>query len=331
VFNSAADVIERNTPFYIWRTLLLQLLFLDGTAKVEGSGEDCVVNLQALESECDEQFKSYIPLLNNILPILRIAENDVTRNLSQRQRVVHVGHLMRHLLVRRGSNRPLILIFDNAQYMDDESLELLHSVAVELSHRVLLFISTRPTAEHPTPHVMDKIKPMSNVTHLRLKPLIPLECIRIACNRIGADIRAISEPFQNLILQADGNPLIAERIAAHCVACGAVTVGANGIVIDTPDALPSVSLDSAIQSVMEALTERLSTDQQQVLQVGMDLLPQSAYRISCVLNTHTHTYTVATCCTVWLVGWLVVIDHSKCHWIRVYKIGLENDLSLSQG
>jgi hypothetical protein len=115
VFNSAADVIERNTPFYIWRTLLLQLLFLDGTAKVEGSGEDCVVNLQALESECDEQFKSYIPLLNNILPILRIAENDVTRNLSQRQRVVHVGHLMRHLLVRRGSNRPLILIFDNAQ------------------------------------------------------------------------------------------------------------------------------------------------------------------------------------------------------------------------
>jgi len=261
-----AEDVERNTPYYIWKTLLIQLLFLDA-AKVEGNSYEAVDIHKLLERECDEQFKPFIPLLNNILP-LKIPETDMTRSLSNRQRSVHICNLILHLINKRSSNRPLALILDNVQFIDAESLAVVYSVARELSDRILLLLSTRSFPE-PAPHSFKLAVALPNTTHIRLKPMHPLECLRIACNRIGAEIRTLPASLQEQLLKAEGNPFLAEQIALSCTAAGAITIDKEhgGTIVVTGD-VAAVPISSVMQGMITTWMDRLPSTQQLVLQVG---------------------------------------------------------------
>src|SRR5207244_4153309 len=157
--------------------------------------------------------------------------------------------------LRESLNQPLIVIFEDLHWVDDETLAFLSGLAESVANaRILLLINYRPEYQHDWGS-------KTYYTQLRLDPLGR----ESAEQRLGALISDAVElrPLKRLIIKkTDGNPLFIEEIIRALFDQGLLV--RNGAVRVTRS-LSEIRIPPTVQGILASRIDRLPADEKELL------------------------------------------------------------------
>jgi hypothetical protein len=171
---------------------------------------------------------------------------------------------IKRILLRESMNQPLMVIFEDLHWIDNESQAFLNLLADSIgTARILLLVNYRPEYRHEWSH-------KTYYTQLRLDPLgkeSAYEMLRVLLGD-GNDL----EPLKRLIMErTEGNPFFMEETVQVLLDEGAL-VRNGSIKLTKP--LRELKIPPTVQAILAARIDRLSPDQKDLLQtlavIGME-------------------------------------------------------------
>ncbi|HEY8828832.1 MAG TPA: adenylate/guanylate cyclase domain-containing protein [Jatrophihabitantaceae bacterium] len=221
VVSGASGSYESKTPYYPFRTLLRQLL---GVRQVDGA--TAIARRLADRVEVDApHLLPWLPLLGIVLD----AELPATRETDEVDERFRRARLEEVLVEFLGLvlPTPTLLVFENAQLMDDASADLLHKIGAGLGVRPWLVLVTR--RDVATGYV-----PARTGEDYRLLPLTPIVG-PLALDLLDSVTRSapLSAHAMNAIAsKAGGNPLFLRALVSAAARSGSEA--------DLPDSVEAV-------------------------------------------------------------------------------------------
>jgi class 3 adenylate cyclase/tetratricopeptide (TPR) repeat protein len=161
------------------------------------------------------------------------------------------------LLGHESEMQPLLLVFEDLQWIDAESQAVLDALVDEVAaRRILLVVAYRPEYGHEwygRPHYHE----------IRLAPLPAPEADALLDALLGRDARL--SPLKRLLVErTQGNPFFLEE-SVRTLAGSSVLDGARGA-YRLVKALPTVQVPPTVQAVLAARIDRLAPEDEDLLQ-----------------------------------------------------------------
>jgi class 3 adenylate cyclase/tetratricopeptide (TPR) repeat protein len=205
----------------------------------------------------DETLQDTIPALLSLLDAL--PEDSPFLQLEAAQRRQRTLAALTRVLLRESQVQPVILVFEDAHWIDFETQALLDQLVESLAAApLLLLVNYRPEYQH----AWDS-KPF--YTQLWLDPLPPASAEELlqALLGDGADLQALK---QLLIARTEGNPFFLEECVRTLVETHAL-LGEIGQ-YRLAQALPTVQVPATVQAVLAARIDRLTPEEKYLLQTA---------------------------------------------------------------
>lgn len=251
-----AEEIDGSTPYNAWRAIFEQLTGLDA---VRDPTLRRTIVLDRLGG--DEGKLSMAPLLDPVLS-LDLPDNTTTVQLSGAVRADNTRDLLVDLLREEASAGPMMLVVEDAHWLDSASWSLLDRVRRDIPS-VLVIVTMRP---HGGPEAAgDRL--LASATVLRLVPLEPGDGFALACQRTGAD-RLSTEVAGVIQQRADGNPLFIEQLTYAMRDAGRIVVE-NGLCRAAQDGgLEAAIIPDTVQRVITTRLDQLPPSEAMTLKVA---------------------------------------------------------------
>jgi tetratricopeptide (TPR) repeat protein len=268
----AGDAIERGRPYQAWYTVFEQLLGLEGLLPDGGlRREHVLAHLAAMPARAasagTEQMdmRGQAPLLGTPLGLLW-PDNEVTRHQSGESRADNTRELLVQILQAATQTAPLVVVLEDAHWLDSTSWALLRLVSWRVE-RLLLVLATRPLPV-PVPDEYAGLVQAADTQRLLLEALTEDEVVQLICRRLG--VTAVPEPVSTLVFtRAEGHPFFSEELVYALRDAGLIVVG-DGICRLTvgTDELAALDLPSTVEGVITSRIDRLTPAQQLTLKVA---------------------------------------------------------------
>ncbi|MGE0822640.1 MAG: AAA family ATPase [Candidatus Binatia bacterium] len=172
----------------------------------------------------------------------------------RRQRILEA---IKRLLLRESLNQPLLIIFEDLHWLDNETQSFLQLLSESLATaRILLLVNYRPEYQH-------QWNGKTYFSQLRLDPL-GTEQAEEMLGALLADVGAThASPLRDFILaKTEGNPFFMEEIVQTLKEQQLLTAGTHGHA-----SLPSdLRLPTTVQGVLSARMDRLPAEEKALLQ-----------------------------------------------------------------
>ncbi|MBI3247657.1 MAG: AAA family ATPase [Deltaproteobacteria bacterium] len=209
----------------------------------------------------DRALESTLPSLFSLLGIAEpsAALQDVDPHVK-RQRIFEA---VKQLLVRESLNQPLILLFEDLQWLDTETQDFLVFLSESLaSARVLLLVNYRPEYQHGWGN-------RTYYTQIRLDPLKQEDAEAILTTLLGEDSAAIAvSPLQSLkrivLEKTEGNPFFIEEIVRALFEQGILARDPSGVFLAGD--IAEIHLPPTVQGVLASRIDRLDAEAKTLLQ-----------------------------------------------------------------
>lgn len=190
--------------------------------------------------------------------LLGIAEPDSPLiEMDSQMRRERTFEAVKRLLVRESLVQPLIVIFEDLQWLDNESEAFLNFLAEGVaSAPILLLVNYRPEYQHHWGH-------RGYFIQLRLDPLGEAEAEELLGSLLGND-KSLEPLKQQVMAQTEGNPFFIEEVV-QTLAEEQVLSGEVGyyLLAQSPVAL---HIPATVQGVLAARIDRLSVVEKELLQ-----------------------------------------------------------------
>ena len=209
--------------------------------------------LVTLERSLESTLPGFLSLLN--VPF-EDADWDVLHPSQRRQKILET---CKRLVLRESQVQPLVLVFEDLHWIDEETQAFLNSLVESLpSARLLLLVNYRPEYEHGWGR-------KTFYRNLRIDPLPSESAAELLVGLLGADAQL--EPLRALLIErTEGNPFFIEESVRTLVETN-VLQGERGQ-YRLARSLASVQVPSRVQSVIAARIDRLPPEHKQLLQMG---------------------------------------------------------------
>ncbi len=204
----------------------------------------------------DERLKDIVPPVLALLDAL--PEEWEFRTLEAEERRRRTREAVATLVARESRRAPLLLVFEDLHWADDETLAVLDTVAARLAGaRAVLVVSSR---EGPG----QRRGPPADV-EIRLEPLAPETAATLLDTLLGDDA-ALGPLKRALIERTGGNPLFLEESVRALVETGRL-VGKRGAyrLTGPPDRL---EVPATVQALLAARIDRLPVEDKRLLQTA---------------------------------------------------------------
>ncbi|HEY9898155.1 MAG TPA: adenylate/guanylate cyclase domain-containing protein [Pantanalinema sp.] len=255
------DAIERGVPYLAWAPVLATLLF-PGQAPAD---RDALRDLVLARAETDPAFSRLAPLAGAVLQ-LELADNAHTAAMDAKVRADNTHALFLNLLGEAAKRAPLVVVLEDAHWMDSASWALTALCAERIPSMILL-LTTRPLG----------MAACSEFTHLQKRPhalelllsgLTFEETASLVQERLGA--AAVPEAAVRLIHErAEGNPFFSEELAlALCESDQLVVEGGVCRQCSSPEGAHQLMLPGTIEGTITSRLDRLTPEQQAMLKVA---------------------------------------------------------------
>ncbi|RRR76039.1 MAG: tetratricopeptide repeat protein [Candidatus Viridilinea halotolerans] len=261
----ASEVIEQQTCYQGWREIFTALFDLE-LARTRAERQAAVLaSLREAAATQSDDLLERAPLLNDLLD-LGLAETSLTATLAPQLRQASLAALLLTLLGQCAQRQPLVLIFEDAHWLDSLAWDLLLQAARGLRGQpVLLLITMRPLEDLAAEHPLHQLQALPGSQALALKPLSSHETTQLARTKLQ---QAQLDPQVEHIFQShtSGNPFVIEEVALSLLETGAVTIQ-DGICTLNAD-LETIRLPSSIQGLVLSRIDRLPANQQLVVKLA---------------------------------------------------------------
>ncbi len=180
-------------------------------------------------------------------------------NMEARQRRRQTFDSLKRMIIRESQRQPLLLIFEDLQWTDEETQIFLDYLVESLPMaRILLVVNYRPGYAH---RWMDR----TYYTQLRVEPLHAAGTEELLQHLLGSDPQL--PPLKELLIKrTEGNPFFAEESVRSLVETG-VLIGNKGAYSPGLQ-IENISIPTTVQSVVAERIDRLSTDEKHLLQTA---------------------------------------------------------------
>ena len=256
----AADAIDRGSPYHPWRAIFAQLC---GPEVLADRGRLRAWVEERLRSERD---RNLLPLLESVLP-LGVEDNLTTSQMKGSLRADNTNGLLLRLIEQaaRAQASPLVVVLDDAQWLDSASWALTERVAD--GGRMLVVVCKRPWGD-PHPPAEASFLDDEGVERLVLEGLAGEHLAALVAARVGA--RELSGPVRDFIVErAGGNPFFSEEIA-YALRDAGLTVVTGGVFREARGAgdLRRQDLPHTLGAVIISRLDRLPPPVQLTLKVA---------------------------------------------------------------
>ncbi len=270
LLQGAAVSVELQTPYRAWRDLLEGFF---GIGPINDRAARCN-EVRALVAATTPKLVQRTPLLNDVLH-LDLAETPLTSALDSRLRQESLLGLIVALLRARMSDGPLLLLIDDAQWLDDLSWLLTVGVArALLTHGLLMAVVLRPVdvADAATDH-LSILAHLPHTEGLHLEGLHADAIVELVSRRLGVSPSRLPPALADLVRErAVGNPFFAEEIVNNLRDRELIRVDrVDGVptCLVSPDLTTGQApLPHTIESLVLARIDRLPAEQQLLLKVA---------------------------------------------------------------
>lgn len=257
----AGDTIERSTSYYAWRNIFNYIYEMDKRCPRENPLEEQIRS----ELSSDPVLADAAPLANVVFQI-DWQDNDMTAEMSGEVRAENTNRLLVKLLQHRASQSPLMIVLEDAQWLDTASWALAYLIARDVNP-LLMIILTRPLDNAPQGehHLLKKLP---QVEQLQLEPLTEDSIRKMICQRLRA--RSLPEPIVKLVHEkAQGNPFFSEQLIYALRESGVIVIADEECRLG-PDAedLQTIPFPDTVQGVVTGRIDRLSPPDQLTLKVA---------------------------------------------------------------
>jgi predicted ATPase len=263
--------IEQQTPYRAWRDIFTSFFDLE---EVDDLAER-QHRVQAHVGDVAPALIERIPLLNDVLN-LGLPENALTGSLDTHLRHESLVSLLLALLHAWATERPLVLVLEDAHWLDSLSWDLTVQVARALTVArmpLLLAVVMRPLEGEITRIEPQTLAAMGESERLLLESLSPGETLALAAARLGVADAGLPEEVAKLVrTRAGGNPFYAEELVYALRDHGLITVETE---VDQTRCVVSGDLDRAaetlpdtIQGIVLSRIDRLPPEEQLTLKVA---------------------------------------------------------------
>jgi len=200
------------------------------------------------------------PDLPALLALLDVPVEDASwQALEPPQRRDRTLAAIKRLLLRQSQGAPLLLVFEDLHWIDDETQALLDALVESLpASRLLLLVSYRPEYEHQWVRKM-------YYAQLRVDTLPIQPADELLSALLGEDA-ALHPLKEHLIVKTDGNPLFLEESVRGLVEAGAL-VGERGAHRQARP-IDAIRVPDTIQAVLSARIDRLDPEAKRLLQLA---------------------------------------------------------------
>jgi tetratricopeptide (TPR) repeat protein len=211
--------------------------------------------------------ENLLPALSALLTLLDVPVPDPAwQSLAPTQRRQRTFEGVKRLLLRETRRRPLLLVFEDAHWIDAETQALLDSFVDGLpAAHVLLLLTYRPEYSHGW-------SGKSFYTQLRVDPLQPETAAELLRDLLGVD-PSLHLLTSRLIDWTEGNPFFLEESVRALVETGALAGEPGAYRLTMP--ISSIQVPATVEEVLAVRIDRLSAEQCRLLQsaavVGKDV------------------------------------------------------------
>ena len=173
---------------------------------------------------------------------------------------------VRELLSRMAEPDGLLIVFDDAHWADQASLDLLRFLCRSLQHARIVVVASYRTDElsrrHPLYGLIPRLVREASSTRLELKPLD-----EPTIREWLADVYKLTGPDEDrlvtyLMANAEGNPFFASEILRTLEEDRVLAAGGDGWKLDR---LPQTTVPVLLQQVIDMRVSRLPTDGRELL------------------------------------------------------------------
>ncbi len=241
----------RATPYLPLIDLLRAYFRIDGDDGPDHVREKVIGRLLAL----DESLRDTVP---RFLDLLTEGDDQAEAEDADHRRRLRLDAVKR-LFFRESVRQPVVLIFEDLHWVDDDTQALLGSLVDGLpTARVLLLTNYRPEFTAPW-------AARTYFSLLRLDPLAEESAAQLLSALLGPD-PALKELRALLLRRAGGNPFFTEELVRSLVERGALE-GAPGSYQPAGD-VRRLELPPTVQGVLAARIDRLEPDAKRTLQTA---------------------------------------------------------------
>jgi len=203
----------------------------------------------------DRSFEDTLPHLFALLGV--VEGEDPLAGMDSQIRKRRTLEAIKRILLRESLNQPLMVIFEDLHWVDDETQGFLNLLADSIgTARILMLINYRPEYRHDWGH-------KTYYTQLRLDPLGKEGADEMLTALVGdgADVR----PLKRLIIErTEGNPFFMEETVQVLLDEGALV--RDGAAVRLTKALSELKIPPTVQAILAARIDRLPADEKDLLQ-----------------------------------------------------------------
>lgn len=251
------DAIEQTTSYFVWQQLLADLV--PKSADTDSAAAQSLARIEAMLRP--DQLDHLAPLLEDLLP-LGLTDSDLTAQMSGEVRAANTRELVCCLLRGLQKQQPLVLLIDDAHWMDSASWALLEQV-VQTLDQVLVALFTRPVDQ--VDPAFDRLR--SAALRLTLDPLPRQQIMDLVSHALGA--RQLPEAAARLIFErTEGHPYFSEQLALALRDAGVLSVTADGACTFNDPGDAGIDLPHSIEGVITSRLDRLAPEQSMLVKVA---------------------------------------------------------------
>jgi class 3 adenylate cyclase/tetratricopeptide (TPR) repeat protein len=204
------------------------------------------------------------PTLTRIVPAL-LALLDAPRddtpwwNLDPLQRRQQTVDAVKHLLLGESEIQPLAVIFEDLNWIDDETQSVLDSLIESLSAaRIVLLLNYRPDYRHDW-------AAKTYYQRLRMDPLPPESADELLDDLLGTDVALV--PLKRLLVErTGGNPLYLEESVRALVETAALAGERGAYQLTRP--VEQLTIPATVNAILAARIDRLDPEAKRILQTA---------------------------------------------------------------
>ncbi len=163
---------------------------------------------------------------------------------------------IKRILIREALNQPLMVIFEDLHWIDEQTQELLNLLADSIaSAKILLLVNYRPEYSH-------QWNSKTNYTQLQLDPL-GVESAEEMLSELLGDGKDLVALKRLITERTEGNPFFVEEIVQALLEDGVLQRNGSVKLVKSMNA---VKVPTTVQAVLAARIDRLPPDEKELLQ-----------------------------------------------------------------